>query len=238
MQHCPYCGCHRLIKNGSTRGVPKWQCKACGRQTSLRGDQVETDRQNDQARSEAVLLYLSGLSLNAIAVLKSVVPSTILRWVRQYAEERAAKPRPGPGGVIVMELDELWHFVGNKANKLWIWLALCRDTGQLVDWQCGDRAQATLNTLLERLQAWMVKLYCTDSYICYEQALPVGKHYQGKEETWRLEQINSRLRHWLARFRRRTLVVSKSVEMVDLTIALFARFRINGSLQDLMPLAA
>lgn len=238
MQHCPYCGCHRLIKNGSTRGVPKWKCKACGRQTSLRGKRLETDRQRDQARSEAVLLDLSGLSLNAIALLKSVVPSTILRWVRQCAEERAAKPLPGPGGVIVMEIDELWHFVGNKENKLWIWLALGRDSGRLVDWQCGGRDQDTLNALLARLKAWKVRLYCTDCYICYDQTLPVGKHYQGKEETWRLEQINSRLRHWLARFRRRTLVVSKSVEMVDLTIALFARFRINGSLKDLMPLAA
>jgi IS1 family transposase len=170
--------------------------------------------------------------------LKSVVPSTILRWVRQCAEERAAKPQPGPGGVIVMEIDELWHFVGSKENKLWIWLALCRDTGQLVDWQCGDRDQGTLARLLERLRAWKVRLYCTDGYVCYNRALPAGRHYQGKEETWRLEQINSRLRHWLARFRRRTVVVSKSVEMVNLTIALFARFRINGSLKELMPLAA
>ena len=137
-----------------------------------------------------------------------------------------------------MEIDEVWHFVGNKKNKLWIWLAFCRDTGQLVDWQWGDRDQGTLNTLLERLKAWTVRLYCTDCYICSEQGLPIGKHYQGKNETWRLEQINSRLRHWLARFRRRPLVISKSVEMVDLTIALFARFRINGSLKELMPLAA
>ena len=238
MQNCPYYGCDSLFKNGSTRGVPKWKCKYCGRQTSLKGDRVEADRQKDQARSEAVLLYLSGLSLNAIAFLKSVTASTISRWIRQCAQAQAGKPQPGPGGVIVMEIDEVWHFVGNKKNKLWIWLAFCRDTGQLVDWQCGDRDRDTLNRMLERLEAWAVRLYCTDSYICYEQSLPVGKHDQGKGETWRLEQINSRLRHWLARFRRRTLVVSKSVEMVNLTIALFARFRINGSLKDLMPLSA
>src|SRR5512143_2231953 len=116
MQHCPYCGCDSLIKNGSTRGVPKWKCKRCGRQTSLKGDKVEKDRQKDRTRSEAVLLYRSGLSLNAIAFLKSVVPSTIQRWVRQYAQARAAKPQPSPAGVIVMEIDEVWHFVGTKVT--------------------------------------------------------------------------------------------------------------------------
>jgi IS1 family transposase/transposase-like protein len=195
MLQCPYCGCESLVKNGSTRGVPKWKCKKCGRQTSLRSEKVE----NRQEKAEAVLLYLNGLSLNAIAVLTSVVPSTVLRWVRRCAEQRATKPQPGAGRVIVMELDELWHCVGSKANKLWIWLAFCRDTGNLVDWQCGDRDQATLEQLLERLKAWKVRLYCTDSYICYDQAVPIGRHYQGKQETWRLEQINSRLRHWLAR---------------------------------------
>lgn len=174
--------------------------------------------------AETVLLYLSGLSRNAIALLKSVVPSTVLRGVRQFAEQWATKPQPGPGGVVVMERDELWHFVGNKENKPWIWLAFCRDTGQRVDWECGDRDQATLAMLLKRLRTWKVGLYCTDGYVCYDQTLPAGEHYQGKEETWRVEQINSRLRHWLARFRRRTVVVSKAVEMVNLTIALFARF--------------
>ena len=36
-----------------------------------------------------------------------------------------------------------------------------------------------------------------------------------------IERLNSRLRHWFARFRRRTCVVSKALEMVDATIALF-----------------
>src|SRR5512143_2247630 len=106
----PYFSCNTLIKNGLTRSVPKWKCKSCGRQTSLRGRRAGTDHENDPKHIEAALLYLSGLSLNAIAFLKSVVPSTVLNWVRQFARQRAAKPKPGPGGVIVMELDEIWHF--------------------------------------------------------------------------------------------------------------------------------
>jgi IS1 family transposase/transposase-like protein len=237
MLRCPYCGCQSLVKNGSTRGVPKWKCKTCRRQTSLRGNRAADAAARDRNRLEATLLYLCGLSLNVIAFLKGVVPSTILNWVRHCARRWAAKPQPGAEGVLVMELDEVWHFVGRKARKVWIWLAFCRDTGQLVDWQCGPRDQETLDQLLERLTAWNVQLYCTDSYICYDQALPVGRHFMGKEETWRLEQIHSRLRHWLARFRRRTVVVSKSIEMVDLSIALFARFRINGSVNDMVELA-
>ncbi|MBF0426297.1 MAG: IS1 family transposase, partial [Magnetococcales bacterium] len=37
-----------------------------------------------------------------------------------------------------------------------------------------------------------------------------------------------------ARFRRRTIVVSKSLEMVDLTVALFARFHVNGDIGDVL----
>src|SRR5512135_1771930 len=123
--------------------------------------------------------------------------------------------------------------ISKKSNKLWIWKAYCRNTGQLVDWECGDRDQNTLTRLLDRLKTWKVVLYCTDAYAPYDHALPVGRHFQGKEQTWRLEQNNGQQRHWYRRFQRRTLVVSKSVRMVDRTMAMFARFHVNGSLEDI-----
>ncbi len=41
---------------------------------------------------------------------------------------------------------------GKKARKLWIWKALERGTGRLIDWECGERDQATLDRLLGRLE--------------------------------------------------------------------------------------
>ena len=38
----------------------------------------------------------------------------------------------------VLELDELWSFVGSKANKRWIWIALCRRTHQIVSYFIRD----------------------------------------------------------------------------------------------------
>ena len=43
------------------------------------------------------------------------------------------------------------------------------------------------------------------------------------------ERTNARLRHWFARFRRRTVVVSRSAAMVERTVALFARYHCNAA---------
>jgi insertion element IS1 protein InsB len=115
-----------------------------------------------------------------------------------------------------------------EARKLWIWKALERGTGRLIDWQCGDRDQVTLERLLGRLEPWGVRLFCTDDWAPYDAALPAGRHYVGKDQTQGIESNNARQRHWFARFRRRTCVVSRSVEMVEATMALFAFYHCNG----------
>src|SRR3954453_6635025 len=99
-----------------------------------------------------------------------------------------------------------------KTRKLWIWKALECATGRLIDWgECGNRDQATPERLLGRLwSAGACGFFCTDDYAPYA-ALPAGRHYIGKDQTTLVESNNARQRHWLARFRRRTCVVSRSV---------------------------
>lgn len=73
-----------------------------------------------------------------------------------------------------------------------------------------------------------MRLFCTDDYGPYEAALPAGRHSIGKDQMQRSESNNARQRHWFARFRRRTCVVSRSLEMVEVTMALFAHYHCNG----------
>jgi Transposase and inactivated derivatives, IS1 family len=56
---------------------------------------------------------------------------------------------------------------------------------------------------------------------------------QGKQGTVAIERNNARQRHWFARFKRKSLVVSKSLQMIDLTMAFFARFHVNGQREDI-----
>ena len=107
-----------------------------------------------------------------------------------------------------------------------------------MDWECGGRDRATLERLLKRLERWRARLYCADGWEAYAALIPVGRLHAGKDQTHGIERDHARQRHRLARFRRRSIVVSRSVRMVDASIALFARFGGNDKLQDLLSMLA
>jgi IS1 family transposase len=121
-----------------------------------------------------------------------------------------------------------------KKNKCWIWKAYCRTTGQLVDWECGDRSSKTLKKLLERLKKLNVVLFFADHWEAYAELIPTEMLIQTKAETHGIERNNFRQRHWFGRFRRKTCIISRSLKMVDLTMSLFARFHVNGAFDKLV----
>ena len=102
------------------------------------------------------------------------------------------------------------------------------DTGQLLDWECGRRDSTTFKKLYKRLNKAQVRLYCTDEYQVYSAVIPTKKLAMSKRVTKEIERNNMPNRHWFARFKRKSIVVSKSLEMVDLTMALSAKFHVNG----------
>ena len=131
---CKRCGCEHIVKCGKRKGRQCYLCRNCGHQfVSVSG------RHTLQEKQCAVLLYCLGLSFTAIAGVLSVHPSTILRWVCKYAKDNCGKPVPQ--GEIVIELDEMWHFLRSKKTKVWIWKAYCRSTRELIDWELGDRSE-------------------------------------------------------------------------------------------------
>jgi insertion element IS1 protein InsB len=231
MRVCPQCQSDDVIKNGSAAGKPKKQCKQCGYQftrTTPRGKSLRT-------KISAVLWYLSGISMNRICAVLRVSAQSVLNWIRAFAREHYEKLEP-TGKAIVLELDEMWHYVQNKRHKLWIWKALDSTTGQLLDWECGRRDKGTLKKLVDRLVQWDVRFSYTDRWGAYASVLPQDKLVQSKAGTHRIERNHCRQRHWFGRCKRKSIIVSKSQEMVELTMALFAKFWVNGNQEELISL--
>ena len=109
----------------------------------------------------------------------------------------------------------------------------------MVDGECGGRDAVTLSRLPKRVEErWNPRLYCTDDWAAYAALIPQGRLFVGKEETHGIERDHSRQRHWLARFRRRTCVVSKAVRMVEASIALFVRFGDSNGVGELLSMLA
>ena len=108
----------------------------------------------------------------------------------------------------------------------------------MVDRECGGRDAATLSRLLERAERWSPRLYCPDDWAAHAALIPQGRLFVGKGETHGIERDHARQRHWLARFRRRTCVVSRAVRMVEASIALFARFGGDRGAGELLSMLA
>jgi len=175
------------------------------------------------------------MSMNRIAFLLRVSAQAVLTWIRDCAKDAYKKPVP-TGSIVVLQLDELWHYRKKKRRKLWIWKALDRETGQLLAWECGRRDKSTLKKRIDRLAQWDVQIYCTDKWATYASVIPQDKLVQSKATTHAIERNHCRQRHWFGHFKRKSIIVSKSKEMVDLTMALFARFWVNGNQDELLSL--
>ena len=97
------------------------------------------------------------------------------------------------------------------------------------------RNKETLEKLTNRLVSGLdVRVYITDKWHVYETLLSASKHVQTKAEIHQIERNKCLMRHGVGRFKRKSIIVSKSVEMVNLTIALFTKFRVNGNVFDIL----
>jgi insertion element IS1 protein InsB len=54
---------------------------------------------------------------------------------------------------LILECDELWSYVGKKQHQKWVWLALNRDTREIVGMAVGAREKATARKLWASLPA-------------------------------------------------------------------------------------
>ena len=107
---CKRCGNEKIIKNGKKNKKQNYLCKGCGHQFIS-----EHGRHTEQEEKLAVLLYCMGLSLAAIGKILHYHTSTVMRWIRRYAQDNCRKPELK--GEIVIELDKMRHFIeSNRIN--------------------------------------------------------------------------------------------------------------------------
>lgn len=112
-------------------------------------------------------------------------------------------------------------FCKKKSDKCWVWLAYDRDGKKVCAVQLGRRDTQTCEKLWQQLEMFEIDYACSDYYPAYRQVVPPEMHVETKAETCAIEGLNSRIRHYLARFRRKTFCYSKALHMVQATLTIF-----------------
>ena len=85
---------------------------------------------------------------------------------------------------------------------------------------CGDRSTQTGLRLWDKLKNLSVNCFASDHWASYDEFIPSEKHDRSKAQTCTVESYNSRLRHDLARFKRKTKCYSKSEQMIEISLNL------------------
>ncbi len=184
-------------------GKQRFKCQNCGRQF------VESPTRqpiNHSTRELIDKLLLERISLAAIARVTGVSS----RWLQYYVNQKyyqvpksveVTKKKPGQ---LIVQIDEMWSYVGSKAKKQWIWLAIDATTREIVGVYIGDRSSQSAKQLWRTLPpVYRQCAICyTDFWEAYEQVLPSKRHRAvGKDSgnTSYIERFNNTLRQRVSR---------------------------------------
>ena len=165
-----------------------------------------------------------------------------LRWLLSFMAERfTAAPEhryvqstAGHQSVLLQrleaEVDELWSFVGRRANRQWVWIAMAALTRQIIAFHVGDRSRQSAQALWEKIpRGYQAQAtFYTDCYEVYKGVISPAQHRAIPtlaRKTNHVERFNCTLRQrapdWCEppyRFRRNWPIISAPLDISFVTI--------------------
>lgn len=225
---CKYCNSIKTIKYGTVYSKyrernQRYKCNNCNRTFVLDDRRCHENRQERMATLFKEMT--DGKSLRGAARSAEISPSTALRWARIINSQLPdihdiSAELSGQRIHVAVIVDEMWHFIDKKQNKLWIIKAIDKYTGKIIGYVIGNRDAETFQRLYDKVASIGNIIWYSDAWDTFDKVIGENgsKHYIGKQYTHLIESHNSNTRHFTARFHRRTKVVSRSREMVDIAI--------------------
>jgi insertion element IS1 protein InsB len=180
---------------------------------------------NEEHRTLVERLLCEKISLHSICRTTGVS----IRWLMDFMiaccaavpEHLHVQPVASSGEVLLgcleVEADELWSFVQKKTEPHWVWLAMDKQTRQILAFHIGDRSRDSAKQLWAKIPAMYREraTFYTDQYAAYIGVIPAAQHKavtKHARQTNYIERFNTTLRQRVLRLARSTLAFSKKVE--------------------------
>jgi DNA-directed RNA polymerase subunit RPC12/RpoP len=159
--HCPHCQSLAVRKNGSIHnGKQKYQCLSCGKQfVEAPENKVIPDSTKERVRRSLI----ERVSLEGICRIFDVSMSWLLGFMERTFQALPADLNAtvvienDEFEVVTFEADEMWSFVGSKANDQWLWLVMHSASRQILAFHVGKRNKASAEALLSKIPSDLKK---------------------------------------------------------------------------------
>ena len=219
---CPSCSSTDTKKNGHIHnGKQNHFCNACRRQFVENPEQVLI---SDAQRGRIGKLLLERIPLRGICRVEGVS----LRWLlafmvglyEQLPDDLNFQVEAEAAELIIYtlesEIDEMLSFVGKKASKQWIWIALDVKSRQIVAFHVGDRSGQSAKALWKSIPESYRNnaTFYTDGWQAYEGVIPQKQHRLVNKQrriTNHIERFNCTLRQRVSCLVRQSLSFSKKL---------------------------
>jgi len=208
---CPHCGDFHVIRNG-TKGysdVQNYHCQGCSKQFILDRDKIYQGCKTGISDKIKKLL-VRGNGISDISKIEGISVSKVLSVIASLEINLT----PQSDYYDILEVDELWSYVGSKDQKRWLLYAYHRETGEIVAWVWGKRDTKTARKLRAKLNKLGLKYHTivSDNWKSFIKAFEEDNHLVGKQFTSGIEGNNCRIRHRMKRLFRKSCCFSKKEE--------------------------
>lgn len=204
--NCRRCKEKRIIKNGRTKNnKQQYYCKMCGHRFI---ENYTNQAYKLNINQNIIQLTKEGLGIRSTARILKISPTTLLKRIVSIARNIN---KPIISKAKTYEVDELYTYIRNKRNFIWLVYALERNSKNVVSFHVGKRTNKTLNRVLETLKLSDAKKIFTDKLKNYRYLIDAKLHSVKRFGTNHIERKNLTLRTHLKRLNRRTICFSKSL---------------------------
>ena len=152
---CPNFCSQKEKKNGSIHtGKQKYQCVSCNKQF-VKNPQNKIIPEDTKERIRRSLL--ERVSLEGICRIFDISMPWLLGFMEKTFQslpenlQASIIAENDEFEVLVLEVDELWSFVGNKKNDQWLWIVMDAETRQILAFHVGNRTKASGEALMAKL---------------------------------------------------------------------------------------
>ena len=113
---CPACGEEKHVKAGFTiSGTQKYKCKSCGK---THNPTPRKSGYSEEEKTQAIRYYYEGNSGRSTGRFFKMSKANAARWIKERAEKESHEPDESlPEECEVLELDEVYHFIGSKKTE-------------------------------------------------------------------------------------------------------------------------